>query len=52
MNQTNHVITDRACINTTILKGWMAEMAVILRVWLSQMKETHMVCSLQLHHKD
>jgi len=30
----------------------MAEMAVILVGWLSQMMETYIVCNLQLHHSN
>jgi len=30
----------------------MAETAVILSGWLLQMRETHVVCNLQLHHED
>jgi len=30
----------------------MAEVAFILRGWQPQMKETYMVCNLQLHHVD
>ena len=30
----------------------MIEMAVMLRGWVPQMKETQMVCNLQLHQED